>query len=182
MAASPGRLPGPGEGPRGRGSCHMPRCAPRKPLGVTESPPRCGHRPGWCMANRWAQALRPSRLERPTSAWGHQPSPPPHPEEGQVPFPSNESRTEPPTGCTLRAAECSRRLLPHGRPDHWVKVRDDGWLSPGNREALHTGGRVSEPSVPTPPRRAGSRCAPDHDDGPRPQVRPGEGTRRNVAA
>jgi Putative transposase/Transposase zinc-binding domain len=59
-------------------------------------------------------------------------------EDGQVTFQYKDSRTEQPKVCTLSAEEFIRRFLQHVLPDHFVKVRYYGWLSPGNREALQT--------------------------------------------
>lgn len=59
-------------------------------------------------------------------------------EDGQVTSQDKDSHTEPTQVCTLRAEEFLRRFLPQVRPDHFVKVRYDGLLSPGHREALQT--------------------------------------------
>jgi Putative transposase len=55
--------------------------------------------------------------------------------DGQVTFPYKESHTAHTTVCTLSAEECLRRFLPPILPDHFVKVRYDGLLRPGNRAA-----------------------------------------------
>ena len=58
-------------------------------------------------------------------------------EDGQVTFQYKDSRIEQSKVCTLSAEEFIRRFLQHVLPAHFVKVRYYGWLSPGNREALH---------------------------------------------
>jgi hypothetical protein len=58
--------------------------------------------------------------------------------DGQVTCQYKDAHTEPPKVCTLSAEEFIRRFLPPVLPDHVVKGRYDGLLSPGNREALHT--------------------------------------------
>jgi Putative transposase/Transposase zinc-binding domain len=58
--------------------------------------------------------------------------------DGQVTFQYKDSSTEPTQVCTLSAEAFIRRFLQHVLPDHFVKVRYDGLLSPGNREALQT--------------------------------------------
>lgn len=59
-------------------------------------------------------------------------------EDGQVTFQYKDSQTEQTKVCTLSAEEFIRRFLQHVLPDHFVKVRYYGLLSPGNREALQT--------------------------------------------
>jgi hypothetical protein len=89
-------------------------------------------------------------------------------EDGPVTCPYQASQTEHTKVCTRSAAECSRRFLPPGRPDHVVKVRDDGWLSPGTREALPTVRALrgaqstprprAEPAADSTPATTAGRC------------------------
>jgi hypothetical protein len=58
--------------------------------------------------------------------------------DGQVTFQYKDSHTEQTKVCTLSAEEFIRRFLQHVLPDHFVKVRYYGLLSPGNRKALQT--------------------------------------------
>lgn len=59
-------------------------------------------------------------------------------EDGQVTFQYKDSHTAQTKVCTLSAEEFIRRFLQHVLPDHFVKVRYYGLLSPRNREALQT--------------------------------------------
>ena len=57
---------------------------------------------------------------------------------GDVTFPSQESATDEGTICTRPAVECMRRFRQHVRPARVIKVRDDGLLSPTNRQVRNT--------------------------------------------
>jgi Putative transposase/Transposase zinc-binding domain len=88
--------------------------------------------------------------------------------EGQVTFHYRESQTGAIQVCTVTAAECIRRCLPHGLPDHVVKVRDYGLCGPGNRDDLKQArpllGGESRHSPPqrqapdSPPQETTRRC------------------------
>jgi putative transposase/transposase-like zinc-binding protein len=58
--------------------------------------------------------------------------------DGQVTFQYKDSQTKQTKICTLSAEAFIRRFLQHVLPDHFVKVRYYGLLSPGNRAALQT--------------------------------------------
>jgi hypothetical protein len=58
-------------------------------------------------------------------------------EDGRVTVEYQDSQTGALQVCTVTAAECIRRFLPHVLPDHLVKVRYDGLFGPGNRDALN---------------------------------------------
>ena len=57
-------------------------------------------------------------------------------QEGYVTVQSKDSATDQVTPCTLPAAECMRRFLPHVLPARFITVRYDGLLSPTNRHGL----------------------------------------------
>jgi len=88
--------------------------------------------------------------------------------DGQVTFQYQDSQTRTIKVCTVAAEAFIRRFLHHVRPDHLVKVRDDGLFGPGNRDDLkqarqllgvenrnrHPDGHASE----APPPETASRC------------------------
>ena len=88
--------------------------------------------------------------------------------DGQVTFQYRDSQTGAIQVCTVTAEACIRRFLQHVLPDHFVKVRYDGLLSPGNRDALQKakqllGGerRHRHPEGPepdSPPQDTAIRC------------------------
>jgi hypothetical protein len=57
-------------------------------------------------------------------------------EDDQVTFQDKESATAQVRIWTVTAEECIRRFLQHVLPDRCINVRDDGFLSPGNRHVL----------------------------------------------
>jgi hypothetical protein len=57
-------------------------------------------------------------------------------EKGEVTFEYKESATESVKRCTVSAEEFIRRFLQHVLPDHFVKVRYYGLMSPSNRDLL----------------------------------------------
>jgi Putative transposase len=59
-------------------------------------------------------------------------------EDGHVPFHYTEATTDTRTTQTVLAEEWSRRFLPQGLPNRFLKVRDDGFLSARTRHRLAT--------------------------------------------
>ena len=57
-------------------------------------------------------------------------------DEGQVTCQSKASATDQTRSATVPAQACMRRLLQHVLPARCITVRDDGFLSPGNRHVL----------------------------------------------
>jgi Putative transposase len=88
-------------------------------------------------------------------------------EEGSVTFQGKGSATAQGNICTVSAQEFIRRFLQHGLPDRCIKVRYDGWLSPGNRQ-LRTrprqllGAPASPPKLPTQARALKAPLAGPH--------------------
>jgi hypothetical protein len=91
-------------------------------------------------------------------------------EDGHVTFQSKDSATEQSHSATVPAQECMRRFLQHVLPDRCINVRDDGFLSPGNRQVLHRAREVlGARTVPTTTRAqpAEGNAPPDARDAPR---------------
>jgi putative transposase/transposase-like zinc-binding protein len=92
-------------------------------------------------------------------------------EEDRVTFQYKDSATDQVRICTVTAEAFLRRCLQHVLPDRCIKVRYDGFLSPGNRHVLsriseilgastvetNTTGKHPPGNDPTPPRDA-PRC------------------------
>jgi Putative transposase len=63
-------------------------------------------------------------------------------EDGKVTFQYKASATDQTKSSTVTAEEFIRRVLQHVLPDRFIKVRYDGFLSPGNRHLLATVSKV----------------------------------------
>jgi hypothetical protein len=91
-------------------------------------------------------------------------------EDGHVTVQDNESATGQTTSSTVTAEEFLRRFLQHVLPDNFIKVRYDGFLSPGNRP-VRTKARAVLGATPLdttpPPQPAEVNAPPEGHETPR---------------